>query len=257
MRNLRLILAYDGTDFHGWQIQPRAVTVQGLLTQTLESLLSETVQVFGSGRTDAGVHAEGQVANFKTASTLLLPNLMQVLNDRLPPSVRVRKITEAPLDFHARYQARSKTYRYRIWTGKTCPPFLWRYVHHHRTPLDVAAMERAAEWFEGEADFASFAVSNGRRDKGKEGREPGNRSTVRRIFRSQVGKRAGKPLLVYEVQGSGFLHHMVRNMVGTLLEVGRGKLRPEDIPRILLARRRPLAGPTVPAKGLTLVQVEY
>ncbi len=118
-------------------------------------------------------------------------------------------------------------------------------------------MERAAKLFEGETDFASFAVSDGRRDKGKGGREPGNRSTVRRIFRSQVGKRAGKPLLVYEVQGSGFLHHMVRNMVGTLLEVGRGKLRPEDIPRILLARRRPLAGPTVPAKGLTLVQVEY
>ena len=257
MRNLRLILAYDGTDFHGWQIQPRALTVQGLLTQTLETLLSETVRVFGSGRTDAGVHAEGQVANFKTASALPLPNLMQVLNDRLPPSVRVRKITEAPLDFHARFQAHSKTYRYRIWTGKTCPPFLWRYVHHHRYPLDVAAMERAAKLFEGEMDFASFAVSDGRRDKRKRDREPKKHSTVRRIFHSQITKRTGKPLLVYQVQGSGFLHHMVRNMAGTLLEVGRGKLRPEDISRILLARRRPLAGPTVPAKGLTLVQVEY
>lgn len=253
MRNLRLVLSYDGTDFHGWQIQPNAVTVQGCLIQALEGILGETVQLHGSGRTDAGAHALAQVANFKSASKIPIEILPKALNRRLPPSIRVRKAAEAPLDFHARYRVLSKTYQYRVWMGEICPPFLWRYVHHYTFPLDLEAVSRAAALFEGEHDFASFAASDGRKERGRS--EEG--TTTRRIFRSEFRRRGSSPMLVYEVRGTGFLRHMVRNMVGTLLEVGRGKLQLDDIPRILAARERPQAGPTVPAKGLVLVHVDY
>ena len=253
MRNFRLVLSYDGTDFHGWQIQPNAVTVQGCLMEALEGILEETVQLHGSGRTDAGTHALAQVANFKSASKIPIESLPKALNRRLPPSLRVRRAEEAHPDFHARYRVLSKTYQYRVWSGEICPPFLWRYVHHYTFPLDLDAVSRAAALFEGEHDFASFAVSEGR----EKGRSSEERSTTRRIFRSEFRRRGASPMLVYEVRGNGFLRHMVRNMVGTLLEVGRGKLPPDDILRILAARERPQAGPTVPAKGLVLVHVDY
>ena len=253
MRNLRLVLSYDGTDFHGWQVQPNAVTVQGCLREALEGILGGDVQLHGSGRTDAGAHALAQVANFKTASEMPPDNLLKALNGRLPPSIRVRRADEAPLDFHARYRVLSKVYQYRVWTREICPPFLWRYVHHYTFPLDLEAVSRAATFFEGEHDFASFAASQGRKERSR----PEKRSGTRRILRSEFRRRGASAMLIFEVQGTGFLHHMVRNMVGTLLEVGRGKLQPDDIPRILQAREHPQAGPTVPAKGLVLVRVDY
>ena len=257
MRNFRLVVAYDGTDFHGWQMQPNALTVQGLLMQTLEDILGETVQLYGSGRTDAGAHALAQVANFKTDSKLPCENLGKALNDRLPPSVRIRKSDEVSPDFHARYHVLQKTYQYRIWRGKLCPPFLWRYVYHHSYPLDLETMRRAAKFLEGEFDFTSFAGSEGQTKQSEAQANRREHSLIRRIFVSRLIIRPSSSVLIYQVTGSGFLHHMVRNIVGTLLEVGRGRMTAEDIPQILAARERPRAGPTVPAKGLVLVRVDY
>jgi tRNA pseudouridine38-40 synthase len=255
MRNLRLVLAYDGTEFGGWQRQPRGITVQGTLEAALGKIVGETVRVYGSGRTDAGVHALHQVANFKTGCRIPCRNLIKALNDLLPPTIRVKGADEVPHDFHARYHVRSKTYRYRILQAPVCSPFLWRFVYHYPFPLDVAPMAEAARQLEGEHDFTSFAGSEGHGGSEDESeREP---SRVRTIFRSSIIRRPATSMLIYEVQGSGFLHHMVRNIVGTLIEVGRGKLSAADVPRILAARDRTRAGPTAPACGLCLVKVEY
>ena len=252
MRNLRLVLAYDGTDFHGWQRQPASPTIQACLEDALHKLTGESNQVYGSGRTDAGVHAVQQVAHFQTLSPIPGANLVKALNDLLPSAVRVLAVEEAAPDFHARYDVSSKTYRYRILQTPVCSPFLSRFVCHHPYPLDQARMARAARYFQGEHDFASFAASDGCEDE-----EAGTKSMVRVIFRSHWLWRPRTSMLVYEVTGSGFLHHMVRNMVGTLMEVGRGKLTPRDVLRILAARDRSQAGPTAPAQGLCLVKVEY
>jgi tRNA pseudouridine38-40 synthase len=250
MRNIRLVLAYDGTDFHGWQRQPVAPTIQGCLEEAIRTLTGASAQVCGSGRTDAGVHALHQVANFQTASTIPGPNLAKALNDLLPPTVRVKAADEAAPTFHARYDVRSKTYRYRILQTPVCSPFLWRFVCHHPYPLDRARMAEAAQFFQGEHDFTSFAGADGQDDEDTQ-------SMVRVIFRSRLLWRPRTSMLVYEVTGKGFLHHMVRNMVGTLIEVGRGKLAPRDVPRLLAARDRTQAGLTAPAQGLCLVNVEY
>lgn len=270
MRNIRLVLAYDGTDFHGWQRQSHLPTVQECLETTVGRLTGESVHVWGSGRTDAGVHALNQVANFKTASPIPCENLVNALNNLLPPAVRVREAREVAENFHARYDVRSKTYRYRILQAPVCSPFLWRFVYHHPFPLDHARMAEAARLFVGEHDFTSFAsagaeVSTARQGaheaEGVGGKVPGGdlekRGLVRRIFVSRLLWRARTSLLIYEVTGNGFLHHMVRNIVGTLLEVGRGKLTSQDVARILAARDRTLAGPTAPAQGLCLMTVEY
>jgi tRNA pseudouridine38-40 synthase len=250
MRNIRLVLAYDGTDFHGWQRQPVARTIQGCLEEAIQKLTGASVQVYGSGRTDAGVHALHQVANFQIASTIPCPNFVKALNDLLAPTVRVKAVDEMAPTFHARYDVRSKTYRYRILQTPLCSPFLWRFVCHHPYPLDRARMAEAAKFFQGEHDFTSFAGADGQDDEDTQ-------SMVRVIFRSRLLWRPRTSMLVYEVTGNGFLHHMVRNMVGTLIEVGRGKLAPRDVPRILAARDRTQAGPTAPAQGLCLVKVEY
>jgi len=248
MRNIRLILAYDGTDFHGWQRQPAAATVQACLEQALKTLTGAGTQVYGSGRTDAGVHAAAQVANFHTACPIPCSNLRKALNDLLPPTIRVKAAEEVPAAFHARYAAKRKTYRYRILQTATCSPFLWRFVYHYPYPLDHHAMARAARLFQGEHDFTSFAAAGDCEEE---------KSKVRVIHRSRFLWRPRTSLLVYEVTGNGFLHHMVRNMAGTLVEVGRGKLEPADIQRILAARDRTQAGPTAPAQGLCLMKVEY
>jgi tRNA pseudouridine38-40 synthase len=250
MRNIRLVLAYDGTHFHGWQRQPAVPTIQGCLEETIQKLTGASVQVYGSGRTDAGVHALHQVANFQTVSSIPCPNLIKALNDSLPPTVRVKAADEVAPTFHARYDVRSKTYRYRILQTPLCSPFLWRFVCHHPYPLDRARMAQAAQFFQGEHDFTSFAGADGQNNEDTQ-------SMVRVIFRSRLLWRPRTSMLVYEVTGNGFLHHMVRNMVGTLIEVGRGKLAPCDMPRILAARDRTQAGPTAPAQGLCLVKVEY
>lgn len=253
MRNIRLTIAYDGTDFHGWQRQPQAPTIQEALETSIEKITGGRGTLYGSGRTDAGVHAAGQVANFTTACPIPCPSLVKALNDILPIAIRVRKAEEVPAEFHARYSAKAKTYGYRILQAAICPPFLARYVYHHPYPLDCRRMAQAAQMLKGEHDFTSFAGS----DPARKEREDRENSNVRQLFHSRIAVRKGLRMIVYEVRGSGFLHHMVRNIVGTLIEVGSGKLSPEDIPLILKARDRSKAGPTAPAGGLWLAKVEY
>jgi len=252
VRNLKLLLAYDGTDFHGWQVQPGRPTVQGLLASAIERVTGERTLPQGSGRTDAGVHALGQVASVSIASPIPLKNLVVALNDTLPAAVRVLAVEEAGAEFHARHAAKAKTYRYRIYRGDICPPFVARYVHHHPYPLDEEAMMPAAGAVEGEHDFTSFAASDPDRTAREDGEPADN---VRTIYTSRW-RREGEEL-VYEVRGNGFLHHMVRNLVGTFLLVGKGKLDGEGVRQILEARDRSLAGATAPASGLVLVSVEY
>jgi tRNA pseudouridine38-40 synthase len=259
MRNLKLILSYDGTEFSGWQVQPEVATVQGTLATAIGRVTGEKVLPQGSGRTDAGVHALAQVATFATLSPIPTENLIKALNDVLPASIRVLDAQEVAPEFHARKSAQAKTYRYRIYRGEICPPFLARYVWHYPYPLDEAAMARAAACIIGEHDFTSFAAVDPERtallmeafhvvndDK------PSNR---RQIF-SSTWAREGEELL-YTVRGSGFLHHMVRNLVGTFVLAGKGTLQPEDVTAILRARDRSACGATAPASGLYLVSVEY
>ena len=250
VRNLKLILSYDGTDFAGWQVQPNATTVQGTLSSVIGRITGEKVLPQASGRTDAGVHALAQVVTFVTESSVPTANFVKALNDLLPASVRVLEAAETPADFHARYSARAKTYRYRIFRGAICPPFLARYVWHFPYPLDEEAMRDAAGSVTGEHDFTSFAAADPER-----GHDDEAVSNVRQIF-SSTWERVGEEF-VYQVRGSGFLHHMVRNLVGTFILVGKGTLQPHDLTRIVAARNRSLAGPTAPASGLYLVNVEY
>jgi len=278
MRNLKLILSYDGSDFSGWQVQPQATTVQGTLASAIGRITGEKVLPQGSGRTDAGVHALAQVMTFVTESSVPTGNFVKALNDILPASVRVLEVTEVAPDFHARHSARAKTYRYRIHRGAICPPFLARYVWHFPFPLDEQAMVRAATLLEGEHDFTSFAAVDPERGM----RQPLNHevhpsaslmassvsrrnpevpaevspvSNVRRIFSSNWERHGDE--FVYTVRGSGFLHHMVRNLVGTFILVGKRTLQADDLTRILEARNRSAAGATAPASGLYLVNVEY
>jgi tRNA pseudouridine38-40 synthase len=253
MRNLKLILSYDGTDFAGWQVQPDAVTVQGALASAIGRVTGEKVLPQGSGRTDAGVHALAQVVTFVTESSVPTPNFVKALNDILPASVRVLEVEEAAAEFHARKSARAKTYRYRIYRAGICPPFMARYVWHYPFPLDEQAMVRAAGRVEGEHDFTSFAAADP--ERGREGAPVSPSSNVRRIF-SSAWERQGDEF-VYSVKGSGFLHHMVRNLVGTFILVGKGTLQVEEVTRILEAHNRSAAGATAPAGGLYLVNVEY
>jgi tRNA pseudouridine38-40 synthase len=250
MRNLKLTLAYDGTDFSGWQVQPEASTVQGTLTSAIGRITGEKVLPQGSGRTDTGVHALGQVASFETESRIPAPNMMVALNDILPASIRVLAVEEVAVDFHARKSARAKTYHYRIHREAICPPFLARYVWHYPYPLDETAMQEAAMRIVGEHDFTSFAAVDPERAC-----PPEEVSKLRHVFSSEWRRERSE--LIYAVRGNGFLHHMVRNLVGTFLLVGRGTLRPLDIGRILEARDRSAAGATAPAAGLYLFSVEY
>jgi len=249
MRNLKLILAYDGSEFSGWQVQPDAATIQGMLASAIGRLTGEKVLPQGSGRTDAGVHALAQVATFSTASPIPVENFVKALNHVLPASIRVLQAEEAPAGFHARKSARAKTYRYRIFRGAICPPFLPRYVWHYPFPLDEEAMEKAAGFVVGEHDFTSFAAADPERGRDEEV------SNLRTILVSRWVREGEE--FVYSVRGSGFLHHMVRNLVGTFLLVGKGTLKPEDVARILGAQDRSVAGATAPASGLYLVNVEY
>jgi tRNA pseudouridine38-40 synthase len=250
MRNLKLILSYDGSDFAGWQVQPVATTVQGTLSSAIGRITGEKVLPQGSGRTDAGVHALAQVVTFVTESSVPTANFATALNDVLPASVRVLEVEEAAADFHARKSAQAKTYRYRIYRPAICPPFLARYVWHYPFPLDEQAMVRAAGLVEGEHDFTSFAAVDPER-----GLEGALVSNVRRIFSSNWERQADE--FVYTVKGSGFLHHMVRNLVGTFILAGKGTLQADDVTRILEERNRSAAGATAPASGLYLVNVEY
>jgi len=254
MRNLKLVLSYDGSEFSGWQVQPDAATIQGTLASAIGRITGEKVLPQGSGRTDAGVHALAQVATFATESTVPTGNFVKALNDILPPAIRILEVAEAPPEFHARHSAQAKTYRYRIFRDSICPPFLARYVWHFPYPLDEDAMAKAAPLVEGEHDFTSFAAVDP--ERGREGEVASNvTSNVRKIFSSTWQRQRDE--LVYTVRGSGFLHHMVRNLVGTFILVGKETLQVEDVRRILESKSRSAAGATAPASGLYLVDVEY
>jgi tRNA pseudouridine38-40 synthase len=248
VRNLKLTLAYDGGDFYGWQLQPNVPTVMGTLIDTLRKITGEKIWLHGSSRTDAGVHALGQTANFKTRSRIPTDGLQRALNALLPPTIRVLRVEEAALDFHARWHARGKSYRYRILRAEICPPFEHGHVYHYPYALDEDAMERAAPLFEGEHDFSTFGTWDP---------EQKDDSKVRTVFTSRLERRPEQQELVYHVRGRAFLRYMVRKLVGTLIDIGKGRLQPEDIPRLFAARDRSLAGSTVPPEGLYLVEVEY
>jgi tRNA pseudouridine38-40 synthase len=247
MRRLRFEIAYDGTDFNGWQVQPGLPTIQGVLEEVISSMEGKPVSVVASGRTDAGVHALAQVAAVSIENPIPADNFRRAVNRLLPPSIRISNVSEAPQTFHPRFDALRKTYEYRIFREEVCPPFERRWVHHHPYPLDEAVMMEAALLLQGEHDFTAFAASDEK--------DALQATKVRTIFRSAIARNDKK--LLYNVIGSGFLKHMVRNMMGVLLEVGKGNLTGRDV----LARLEPHCGirpgPTAPARGLFLMSVDY
>ena len=251
----KLTLCYDGSPFAGWQVQPGRRTVQGELALAIARVTGEHTLPQGSGRTDAGVHALAQVASVALRSPIPAANLHRALNHALPPAIRVLAARPAPPGFHARHSACAKTYEYRIWRAPLCLPWYSPYVCHFTFPLALEPMREAARAVLGAHDFRSFEAHEP--DVATRDREATQqRSTIRTLFHS--GWESPEPdLLVYRVSGSGFLHHMVRNLVGTFLAVGRGQLAPEALPGILAAGRRAAAGPTAPASGLWLHSVEY
>jgi tRNA pseudouridine38-40 synthase len=246
MRSLKLTLAYDGTNYSGWQRQENGLSVQQLVEEALAPLAPNGVPptVVGAGRTDAGVHALGQVASVNLSSDFTATTVHRALNFRLPFDIRCFGVVEAPLGFHAQFHARAKSYRYRISTTAVASPFDRWFVWHDSSRFDIDAMRRAAAAFAGTHDFASC-----------QGRNSFIRETVRTLHRVEVREAAGE--LVVEVDGDGFLRQMVRIIVGTLADIGRGQRAAESVPAMLAARDRRAAGPTAPAQGLTLVSVKY
>jgi tRNA pseudouridine38-40 synthase len=251
-RNLKITLAYDGHDFHGWQIQPGKPTVQSTLAEALARITGDNVLPQGSGRTDAGVHALAQVASVTIKSPIPVSGLLTALNDKLPGTIRVYSVEEVPPDFHARHSAKGKLYRYRLYRGAICPPFLAHYVWHYPWPLEEPRMMETAKSVCGEHDFTSLAATDPDRATRENGEEVSN---IRTIF-SSGWKHEGDEL-IYEVRGNGFLHHMVRNLVGTFVEIGKWRRPAEHITRVLEQKSRSAAGETAPASGLYLVHVEY
>jgi tRNA pseudouridine38-40 synthase len=244
MRNLKLVVSYVGTRFSGWQVQPGRPTVQGLLEDRIGRMLAQTVRIAGAGRTDAGVHARAQVANFATAARIPGEGLRRGLNDLLPEDIAVMRVEEAPESFHARADARGKEYLYRISRAEVVSPFDAPFVATVRGDLDVEAMRRAARLVRGTHDFTSFC--------------PVDSEIVDRVRTLSVSEVSGVgPEIHYRVIGSGFLRHMVRTLAGTLILAGRGRLDPGSVPRILEARDRRQAGPVAPARGLCLERVLY
>ena len=278
-------MAYDGTDYHGWQIQPGLPTIQGELQAALGRVTGESPLPQGSGRTDAGVHALGQVASFPLQAAIPADNLRRALNRTLPAAIRVVEAAAVAGEFHARHSTAAKTYEYRVFVEKQgpgnrgqgterqktlsrgagsniCPPFLARYVYAFPWPLDFGSLAAAAEAFIGTHDFLSFAATDpdeAARDGAISDEETDPATAIRTIFASGWEERSIEDgtLLIYRVRGSGFLHHMVRNLVGTMLDVGRGYRRADEIPGMIAARARSAAGPTAPARGLFLHSVEY
>ncbi|HDT13535.1 MAG TPA: tRNA pseudouridine(38-40) synthase TruA [Candidatus Aminicenantes bacterium] len=242
MKNYKIVLGYDGTDFLGWQRQPGGRTVQGALEEALRGITGKRTVVHGAGRTDAGVHALGQAASFRGSFKLADKVLLRALNAVLPDDVRVFSLVQAPPDFHARRSARSKQYRYRIVHAPQPSPLDRRFVLHWPYPLRLGKMREAARLFARSDDFSAFASNR-------------DRSPVRAVTRSEL-RRSGNEI-VYTIEAGGFLRYMVRTIVGTLLEVGRGRIAPGEIEGIFRSRDRSRAGPTAAAKGLTLVRVDY
>jgi len=245
MRTIKLVVQYDGSDFVGWQRQGKGVSVQGLIEEALATIDGAPVTLHGAGRTDAGVHAIGQVASARVTSPIEDWQLVRALNAHLPKAIRVTELTTVPDDFHARFSATAKTYEYRIWNGRTVPPFIRQYAWHVIEPLDLALMQQAALAIPGERDFAAFRSARST-----------NHTTVREIT-SAVWRKEDDHTLVFEIGGKGFLRYMVRSLVGTLVEIGRGQRTVDDMARLLAAPDRSRAGRTAPARGLFLMKVEY
>lgn len=244
MRNVRITIQYDGTDYHGWQMQPNGRTIQGELTSVLSLLAHHPVTVYGAGRTDAGVHAEGQVANFFLEREINPGELRDAINGNLDRDIRVVHVENASDSFNARHSAQSKTYRYRICTSTVVSPFLYRYVYHYRRQLDTNEMRIAASSLIGTHDFSAFTVA----DNSVEDR-------TRTLTAVAVEESPGE--IRVTIIGNGFLRYMVRTIVGTLIDVGRERRTAESVRQTLLNRTRSSAGPTAPACGLTLVRVDY
>lgn len=256
MGTFRLRLAYDGTDFAGWQRQVAHRTVQAELEAALAPIEGGPVDVAAAGRTDAGVHAAGQVASTRLTAAIAPDTLRRALNASLPPDIRVLEVDAMPEGWHARFHARAKTYRYWIWNGRVASPFARRYAWHVPQPLDVASMAAAAPAAVGHHDFAAF-----------KGQGSQARTTARTVMASSLTEQPVPPawgdaapgtrLLCYEVTGAGFLRYMVRGLAGTLVAIGRGRLDRDALGRIIASGNRALAGPTAPPEGLTLWQVTY
>ncbi len=255
MRTLKLTIAYDGTRYAGWQRQRRASlavlgstqrpTIQATIEAVLARVLQESVAIVGSGRTDAGVHALAQIAHVKTRTTCSCARLLRSLNALLPSDIAVTRIEDVEETFHARFDAVSKRYRYRVFTAPVVPPFIRPYVSHVRAPLRLALMRRELAAVKGRHDFAAFARAGTRT----------SRPTVRVVTAARLTRRGDEVHI--EVEGNGFLHTMVRSLTGTLLDVGRGRRPPGTIVKMLKTRRRALAGTTAPAHGLSLLSVSY
>jgi len=243
-RNIKLTVLYDGSEYHGWQIQPGLRTIQGMLTEAIQELTGGEVRVFGTSRTDAGVSALGQIALVQLDSSIPVENLARVITHRLPPEIAVAEAVEVPQSFDLTGQVKSKLYRYTIFTGQLRPVLQIKYCWHLPAKLDVAVMAQAAAMLIGKKDFKSFAAAADKRQ-----------TSVRTIFRCDVNRNVD--WVYIDVEGDSFLYNMVRNIVGTLVEVGSGRLIPEKINEILAAKDRTAAGPIAPAAGLCLMWIKY
>ena len=254
MYNLKLIIAYDGTNYAGWQVQKNANTVQAEIEKALKKILRERVRIIGAGRTDSGVHAKAQVANFKTEKPataesgrhLFCQKLKNALNASLPGAIRVTGVKKVSEKFHSQYDAKAKTYRYAILNGGIDDPFLDRYYFRVQYPLNVLLMKKEAKALIGKHDFKSFQA------KANLSPIKDTKRTVKKIAVKKKGR-----FIYLDFEADGFLHNMVRNIAGTLIETGRGYLPPGSMKKILLSKNRRKAGPTAPARGLTLVRVKY
>jgi tRNA pseudouridine38-40 synthase len=245
MRNIKLVIEYDGTNYQGWQVQSKGQTIQGVLEEKLSLLTGETIPLIGSGRTDAGVHAIAQVANFKTKSRMDILSIQRALNSLLPPDIVIQEVEEMEEDFHARRGASSKVYEYRILNRTLRSTFYRMYAWHIPQKLDLREMEEATQWLIGEHDFSSF------RSVGTP-----TRTTVREVVRAEW-KKGHDGLIRFEIEANGFLKQMVRAIIGTLVEVGKGKISSEEFQKIIISGDRKKAGPTAPALGLFLKEVKY
>ncbi len=255
MRNIKLIIQYDGTNYSGWQVQPDAVSIQGLIEKFLKKITGEDIDLIAAGRTDAGVHAFGQAACFKTSSRLPADTLRNALNAHLPYDIRIIKAQEVDSSFHARFSAHRKSYFYMVSTDRIVSPFLHRYVWRSLHKIDIPPMRESISYLMGTHDFSAFRASG-----------CGAKTPVRTIFSSTVESldaiefmslRISGNFIKFRFEGDAFLRHMVRNMVGTLVEVGKGKLKPEDVEKIIAGKDRKCAGPTAPSKGLFLEKIVY
>ena len=245
MRNIKLTIEYDGKDFNGWQKQPNKLNIQGEIERAIEEITEEeNVELIASGRTDAGVHAISQIANFKTESNIPVEKIPIALNTKLKKSIRIKKAEEVDERFHSRYNCKQKTYRYIINNGKCASALNRNFEYFIPEKLDVDKMKKAIKYFEGEHDFKGFKASG-----------TSSKSSVREIYKTKIEKEEDK--IIIELTGNGFLYNMVRIIVGTLVDVGLGKIDPDDIPEIINSKDRTKAGKTLPPYGLYLVKVEY